>query len=385
MAKTGRVLSFVRPTSRGNAVPVSSGPAGSASARSGPPGTPAPGDQAPGSAPLSPLPRRIPGSSPMSGTGLPRRAPGPAVPRSPAPGTWTLRPDPQVPELGIPPRETGAGRTTGPDPPPESKTGRTTGPPDPRPGSGAGRTTGRPDPRRGSGAGRTTGPPDPRPGSGAGRTTGPPDPRPGSGAGRTTGPGSEAGRTTGPLASRRLSDDGPISGAVVPGPGARVERRAAGPVAPRRGGEVEPSWPEVLGTTVQLWLARRPLHHRVLGALVAMLVVFAACCLTVALILHSGTWRPARGGSTGSTGGASGTVGLAPVQAAAAARQSAATWISAEVSHSTMVSCDPAMCAALAARGFPAGDLMTLGPGSADPLGSFVVVSTAAIPSRFGD
>ncbi len=142
-----------------------------------------------------------------------------------------------------------------------------------------------------------------------------------------------------------------------------------------------PSWTEVLGTTVQLWLARRPLHHRVLGALVAMLVVFAAGGLTVALIRHSGTGRPARGGSTG---GASGTVGLAPVQAAAAARQSAATWISAEVSHSTMVSCDPAMCAALAARGFPAGDLMTLGPGSADPLGSFVVVSTAAIRSLFG-
>jgi hypothetical protein len=291
----------------------------------------------------------------MSGPGLPRRAPGPAVPRSPAPGTWTLRPDPQVPEPWIPPREAGAGRTTGPEPLPESKTGPTTGPADPHPGSGTG---------------RITRPADPHPGAGAGRTTGP-GPR----------PGPEDGRTTGPLASRRLSDDGPVSGAVVPGPGTRVERRAAGPVAPRPGGEVVPSWPEVLGTTLQLWLARRPLHHRVLGALVAMLVVFAAGGLTVGLIRHSGAGRPARGGSTG---GASSTIGLAPVQAAAAARQSAATWISAEVSHSAVVSCDPAMCAALESRGFPAGDLMALGPGSGDPLGSAVVVSTAAVRSLFG-
>jgi hypothetical protein len=182
------------------------------------------------------------------------------------------------------------------------------------------------------------------------------------------------------VVARRLSDDGRITGAVVPGPDSRVERRASGPVAPRPGSDVEPSWTKVLGTTVQLWLARRPLRHRVLFAFLVTLVVFAGGGLTVALIRHSSP-----GGAAGGNGSASGTAGLASLQAAEAARQSAATWVSAQVSHGTMVSCDPAMCAALEARGFPVGDLMTLGPGSGDPLGSAVIVATAAVRSQFGN
>ena len=112
-----------------------------------------------------------------------------------------------------------------------------------------------------------------------------------------------------------------------------------------------------------------------------MLVVFAAGGLTVALIRHSSPGHAA-GGNDGSV---SGTAGLASLQAAEAARQSAATWVSAQVSHGTMVSCDPAMCAALEAKGFPVGDLMILGPGSGDPLGSAVIVATAAGRSQFGN
>jgi hypothetical protein len=151
-------------------------------------------------------------------------------------------------------------------------------------------------------------------------------------------------------------------------------------VAPQTGSDVEPSWTKVLGTTVHLWLARRPLSQRVLGVLVAILVVFAAGGLTVALIRHSSTGRPA--GGKGNT--ASGAAGLASIRAAAAVRQGAAAWVAAQVSQSTVVSCDPAMCAALEAKGFPAGDLMTLGPGTSDPLGSAVVISTAAVRSLFG-
>jgi hypothetical protein len=168
---------------------------------------------------------------------------------------------------------------------------------------------------------------------------------------------------------------------VVPGRGGQVERRAAGAVTPRPDPAVEPSWPKVIGTTVALWLARRPLSQRVVGALIALLVVFAAGGLTVALIRHPGTGRPPRSSNGGR---ASDTSGLALVEAAAAARQSAAAWVSAEVGHSAVVSCDSAMCAALEASGFPAGDLMTLGPGARDPLGSAVVVSTAAVRSLFG-
>jgi hypothetical protein len=46
---------------------------------------------------------------------------------------------------------------------------------------------------------------------------------------------------------------------------------------------------------------------------------------------------------------------------------------------------DPAMCAALQAQAVPAGNLLALGPAaSADPLGSDVAVSTAAVRSQFG-
>jgi hypothetical protein len=171
-----------------------------------------------------------------------------------------------------------------------------------------------------------------------------------------------------------------VTGAVAPGPYSRVERRAAGAVVPWPDPGAVPSWAKVIGTTIRLWLARRPRRDRVFGLLVVMLVLFAAGGLTVALVRHSSTGRASR--SNG--GGAPATADLAPVQAAEAARQSAATWIAAQVSRAAVVSCDPAMCAALEARGFPAGDLMTLGPGASDPLGSAVVVATAAVRSLFG-
>jgi hypothetical protein len=170
-----------------------------------------------------------------------------------------------------------------------------------------------------------------------------------------------------------------VTGPVVPRPGAQVERQGAGGLAPHAGAEVTPSWGKVAGTTVRLWVARRQTWWRVLAAAVIVLVVFAAGGLTVALLRGTRPGTAAGGGHA-----ASGTPGLAQVQAAAAARQQAAAWVTAQVSHSAMVSCDPAMCAALEARGFPAGDLLTLGSAASDPLGSAVIVATAAVRSEFG-
>jgi hypothetical protein len=67
-----------------------------------------------------------------------------------------------------------------------------------------------------------------------------------------------------------------------------------------------------------------------------------------------------------------------------AVRRQAAAWIARQVSRSAIVSCDPAMCAALRTQAFPAGNLLTLQPSAEDPLGSDVVVATAAIRSQFG-
>jgi tetratricopeptide (TPR) repeat protein len=74
--------------------------------------------------------------------------------------------------------------------------------------------------------------------------------------------------------------------------------------------------------------------------------------------------------------GPSGTAGL-----------QAAAWVAGQISHSAVVSCDPAMCSELETRGVPAGDLLMLGPGgprAASPLGSDVIVATGAIRREFG-
>src|SRR5215831_3922365 len=186
-----------------------------------------------------------------------------------------------------------------------------------------------------------------------------------------------------PEQAQRPEDPPPgerVTGPVVLRPEAQVGRQVGGALASPAGAEVTPSWGKVIGTTVRLWVARRRTWWRVLAVLGVVLVVFAAGGLTVALLRGS---RP--GNAAGGSATASGTPGLAQVQAAAAARQQAATWVTAQVSHSAMVSCDPAMCAALEARGFPAGDLLTLGSAAADPLGSAVIVSTAAVRSEFSD
>ena len=78
------------------------------------------------------------------------------------------------------------------------------------------------------------------------------------------------------------------------------------------------------------------------------------------------------------------TSGVPAGAAAAAARAQAASWVTSEVSRADIVACDPAMCTVLQAHGVPGGDLLVLRPGSADPLGSDVVVATPAVRNQFG-
>jgi hypothetical protein len=70
--------------------------------------------------------------------------------------------------------------------------------------------------------------------------------------------------------------------------------------------------------------------------------------------------------------------------AATASRQQAAAWVTAQVGRGVIVACDPLMCDALAQDGFPAANLASLGPSAADPLGSGIVVSTAAVRNELG-
>ena len=55
-----------------------------------------------------------------------------------------------------------------------------------------------------------------------------------------------------------------------------------------------------------------------------------------------------------------------------------------QVAPAAIVACDPQMCAVLQSKGIPAGRLLLLGAGNAGPLGSDVIVSTAAVREEFG-
>jgi hypothetical protein len=144
---------------------------------------------------------------------------------------------------------------------------------------------------------------------------------------------------------------------------------------PRPSGQrppAEPSWVSVLAATMRLWLRRRlggvrrsrPARARWLVVLVAGLVAAAVLAATATTVLSG------RGGQ-----------GAGP---AAVARQRAAAWVAGQASPDTIVACDPAMCAALQAHGVPAGRLLVLTPARADPLGSDLVVATAAVRGQFG-
>jgi hypothetical protein len=66
------------------------------------------------------------------------------------------------------------------------------------------------------------------------------------------------------------------------------------------------------------------------------------------------------------------------------ARKQAASWVAQQVDPADIVSCDRVMCAALAADRFPSRNLRVLQPASFYPVGSAVIVETAAVRSQFG-
>ncbi|HTW02802.1 MAG TPA: hypothetical protein VMF87_21030 [Streptosporangiaceae bacterium] len=215
----------------------------------------------------------------------------------------------------------------------------------------------------------------------------PPDPapeRPEPAGEQTPGPaGAQPGNPLVPAPQPASAGSRPPGGGghLVPRRGAEVGRPDTGQPALPSGPEITPSWTKVAGTTLQLFLERRRTRWRVTAGLVLAVIIFVGGGLTVALIRNSG---PAPAARAGHSPRAPRTPGLAQVQAATAARLGAAAWVAAQVSHSAVVACDPAMCAALQTQGFPAGNLMTISPATSDPLGSTVIVATAAVRSQFG-
>jgi len=77
-------------------------------------------------------------------------------------------------------------------------------------------------------------------------------------------------------------------------------------------------------------------------------------------------------------------VSPAQERADAAVRRVAAIWVTQQVSRGAVISCDPLMCAALTAHGFPSRDVRVLGPTSPYPVTSDVVIVTQAVRDLFG-
>jgi hypothetical protein len=120
--------------------------------------------------------------------------------------------------------------------------------------------------------------------------------------------------------------------------------------------------------------------------LVLAAVLFGAGAITIALTrgpAASGPSRGAHAGQSGAQAGHGGTPTPAAVRAAATARAAAAVWVAGQVSTDAIVSCDPQMCAVLEAHGVPAARLLVLGGTNPDPLGSDLIVSTAAVRNEF--
>ncbi len=162
--------------------------------------------------------------------------------------------------------------------------------------------------------------------------------------------------------------------------GGNHDRRGLG--ASRR----EPPWPAVLATTARLWFERHAVRRRhaarraagrpvMRRAAVLLACVLAAAALGAGLTAALTRQPPAPAADTTAT---------SPLQAAAQVRGQAAAWIAQQVSPAAVVACDPAMCSALQASGLPAARLLVLGTAAPDPLGSDVVVATAAVRSQFG-
>jgi hypothetical protein len=109
---------------------------------------------------------------------------------------------------------------------------------------------------------------------------------------------------------------------------------------------------------------------------------FGALAVALAVVLLQGVSVPHLASSQ-APAGTSAALSV-PVADAAAVRAQAAGWAASQVSRGVIMACDPAMCAALAQHGVAAGDLLVLGPGTPDPLGSDVVLATAAVRGMFG-
>ncbi|MGH3121330.1 MAG: hypothetical protein ACRDND_09955 [Streptosporangiaceae bacterium] len=121
--------------------------------------------------------------------------------------------------------------------------------------------------------------------------------------------------------------------------------------------------------------SRRRIATRLAGLVLAGLMLAAA----------AGAFDLGRTGSSAAHAGAGAPAPQpAVLRQASAIRSRAAAWVARQVSRDAIVACDPDMCSALLAQRIAPGNLLELRGAAPDPLGSDVLVATAALRSQFG-
>jgi hypothetical protein len=141
----------------------------------------------------------------------------------------------------------------------------------------------------------------------------------------------------------------------------------------------------VIATTLRLFVHRRlPVVRRWLVAqrwwgvsAVAAVVAVAVAAASVLLVV-----RP-RADPRAAPRRLPGVAGLSAAWAAGVRRE-AARWVAGQVGRGAVVACDPVMCGALRAQGFPVRNLRLLAGPAQSPRGSAVVVSAAELRGWFG-
>lgn len=181
--------------------------------------------------------------------------------------------------------------------------------------------------------------------------------------------------------------DGTDPGPDPPAPESRETRPPAssGSAPPPAATPALPAADPFWGTPQPDTIQKTPTRHRsrptssrwrLTGAIILAAILFGGGALTVTLVHRSAAGSgPVSGGPP---------PGEAAIAGAAAARTAAAAWVARQVDPAAIIACDPQMCAVLQGDGIPAGRLLLLGAGNAGPLGSNVIMSTAAVREEFG-
>jgi hypothetical protein len=209
------------------------------------------------------------------------------------------------------------------------------------------------------------------------------------------------------LARRDGKDDWQDAAAGQHGPGRGPslpadESRAGWPAEPRwsapspavtqavpAASPAPPSWGTVLANTIRLRTARwrfwpATTRWRLTSALILAAVLLCAGVVTVALTRGTTAGKGAAGSAQPAGAGPAGTGAANDGQPPGQAAIAAAVWMVRQVDPAAVVACDPRMCAVLQSKGIAAARLLVLGAGEAGPLGSDVIVSTAAVREEFG-